>query len=536
MIDKNTNWEVAKPLVLSLAVIVGMIFGSRLTVSSPVIQLPVSDTSERSNIAAEALRYIYSHYVDTLDMGKLNEEAIRVIMTKLDPHSTYIPPAELQGVNRKMQGHYKGIGIEFLSIEDTLYVTKVIEDSPAYKIGLEIGDKILSYNDFILSGTNTDPNTIALNMLNIVDDEISIKILRQNDTLIFNTVRERINTSTIPIAITLDDDINYIKIESFNADTYREFMESVENFSIDGKIKNLIIDVRDNPGGYLDAIIKIVSQLFEEKGKMIVYTEGASSRKVEYKTGGRSFFDIENIIILVNETSASASEILAGAIQDHDRGMVIGKRTFGKGLVQEQYPLSNGGAIRLTVSRFYTPSGRSIQKDFLGSLEDYEKEVYTRQPDSLFVSDTMRTFRTSVGRTVYGGGGITPDIFINTSPVGFGPLREISQLVLVKDILKVYQYYDLVEDSNSSKSFWQRLQSDFNILKSSEKLNFEKNTLDYISLDEKSAKDYFIERIMYMKFGQAETLKYVYNNDLYIKKAIELLRSNTLKELLSPRN
>lgn len=533
MSDKKTNWEIAKPLLLSLTVIIGMIFGSRLTVTSPVIQLPRSETPERSNnIAAEVLRYINSHYVDTLDMAMLNEEAMKAVMAQLDPHSTYIPPAELQGINRKMQGHYKGIGIEFLSIEDTLYVTKIMEESPAARIGLEIGDKILSYNDFQLSGAKTDPNTIALNMLNMTGDEVNIKVLRQRDTLVFNTVRERINTSTIPVAITLEDDISYIRIESFNADTYREFMQAVEEFSIDGKIRNLLIDVRDNPGGYLDAVIKIVSQLFEEKGKMIVYTEGAASRKVEYKTGGRSFFTIENIIVLVDETSASASEILAGAVQDHDRGLVLGKRTFGKGLVQEQYPLSNGGAVRLTVSRFYTPSGRSIQKDFLGSLEDYEKEVYTRQPDSLFVSDSMKSFRTAAGRIVFGGGGITPDIYVDNSPPGFRSFREISRLILVKDILKAYQYFDSVEESPSGK-FWDRLNAELNISELSAILDFEKNTLNYIAVDELSAKDYFIERIMDMKFGRAETLKHTYKNDLYIKKAVDLFLSGSFTKLLN---
>ncbi len=531
MNENKSSWEIAKPLLLSLAVIVGMIFGSKLVVSSPVMKIPKSDFSERHSVVAEALRYINSHYVDTLNMGKLNEVAMTAIISQLDPHSAYIPPLELQAIQQKMQGHYKGIGIEFLTIDDTIYITKIIEESPASKIGLQIGDKVISYNNIKLSGSKIDPQILASKMLEIEDDNISITVNRDRDTLEFQTVREKILTTSIPIYATLEDNVNYIKIESFNADTYKEFMEAVEDFHSQGAIENLIIDVRDNPGGYLDAVIKIISQLFEEKDKMIVYTEGLYSNKAEYKTSGKSFFKIENIVVLVNEASASASEILAGAIQDHDRGLVIGKRTFGKGLVQEQYPLSNGGAIRLTVSKFYTPSGRSIQKDFLANIHEYENEIYNRQNDSLFSADSVNVFSTSAGRKVFGGGGISPDILIGPISGPYTDIQKISNLILVKDILKVYEYLEnKIEDT--PLEYFELRNSDFKLSELENYSDFHPNTRNYIAINEKIATNYFIEKIMDMRFGALETIKHTYINDNYIMKAIEIFNSPLYSETL----
>ena len=421
MIDQTPpKSRVQLPLILAAVLAGGMFIGQQLPrYEQNVHFLPNSyKTGQAAGALDEILRYIDAKYVDTVDLDEIKEGAITHLLEQLDPHSVYISPDELQHVEEDMSGNFEGIGIEFLVVDDTIQVVTPLAGGPSETAGIQAGDKIVTIADSVVAGVKVNNASIYKRLRGAKGTTVKIGILRgvEKNLREFNVVRDVIPVHSVDVAYMLDDKTGYLKINRFSAPTYQEFMESLRPLVEEKGMRNLVLDLRGNPGGYLNEATELLSQFFAD-GKLLVYTQGRTEERREYTSNGRARFDIQNIAVLIDEGSASASEIVAGAIQDHDRGWVVGRRSFGKGLVQEQYPLSDGGAIRLTVSRYYTPSGRSIQRDYKNG-KDYDHETDRRlengelsDASKITVEDSTKYY-TGSGRIVYGGGGITPDVFI----------------------------------------------------------------------------------------------------------------------------
>jgi carboxyl-terminal processing protease len=389
-----------KPILYSLLVVVGILIGSSRNNNSE----KVNEGSKINRI----LKLIDEHYVDTLD-EKFEEKMINLIIKDLDPHTTYIPKKEYKNVNENMSGEFSGIGIEFNIINDTIVVVSPISNGPSEKLGIISGDKIIKIDGENFAGIGLENDDVIKNLRGKQDTYVNVYIQRNNlkELIEFKIKREQIPIYSIDASIMLDKINGYIKINRFSATTIKEFDEAIKKLKA-LKVENLILDLRDNPGGYLHAAASI-SDEFLKKGELIVFTEGRNRDRNEIFASSNGKLEDIKVIILINEGSASASEIIAGAIQDNDRGEIVGRRSFGKGLVQEEIKLDDGTAIRLTTQRYYTPSGRCIQKEYGESNKDYYMEQYLRS-DSAKV-DTIQ-FLTKNGRIVYAGGGITPDYII----------------------------------------------------------------------------------------------------------------------------
>lgn len=356
----------------------------------------ISDANYSGRQVEEIIRFLETKYVGDISSDELVEKAIQAIMKGLDPHTHYFPPDQVDELEEKTKGHYVGIGVEIMFIGDSLVVLYPKENSPAEKAGIKPGDYIIAINDHEIPADSMT----ELEIIDLIKGsrgsriKLRIKPMLEDEIKTIDIVRDEIKVPSILSAYMVDTTVAYIRISRFTNTTYKEFMDQWERLATKENAKHLILDLRDNPGGYLREAVNILSQIFSEEGKILVYTEGKNHNRNEYKSTGKVFFTVENVAILINENSASASEIIAGCIQDQDRGVVIGTRSYGKGLVQEQYELSNGATLRLTVSKYYTPSGRLIQKAY----------------DEESIVDTTEIFKTANGRLVRAGGGIEPDI------------------------------------------------------------------------------------------------------------------------------
>jgi len=409
------------PLAFAFVLIIGILLGVKLQKEVPIVPQPKGDSlvEVKPGKIEELLRYIEARYVDEVDRDELIQKAIDNLLKELDPHSIYIPSDQLQRVNEGLDGNFDGIGIEFLVVEDTIVVIKPTENGPSDKAGIIAGDKIVSVGDSLIVGDKLNETNIIDSLRGERGTDVRIGIIREGNPNIqyFEVTRDQIPIHSVDAAYMLNQSTGYIKINRFSSTTHTEFLRNLERMVDEDGLKKVVIDVRDNPGGYLQEATSILNQFFKDKNKLLVYTEGLNVHRSDYETTGNSFFDLEDIAVLVDEGSASASEILAGAIQDYDRGIIVGRRTFGKGLVQEQYNLSDDSAIRLTIARYYTPSGRSIQRNY-ENLADYDDEISKRlesgelyNGERLAAVDTTRYY-TEEGRVVYGGGGIIPDVFV----------------------------------------------------------------------------------------------------------------------------
>lgn len=364
--------------------------------------------------------YIEARYVSEPRTEELYHTAIEAVLSELDPHSSYIPADELQELTESMEGNFEGIGIEYLVVNDTITVVSALVDGPADKAGLLTGDQIIFVEDSLVTSVSKSGIEPASLMRGHVGTDVNIRVKRAGNSqelIKFTMTREPIPVYSVDAAYPIDAETTYIKINRFSQNTYSEFMTALEKQMEEAQTKNLILDLRGNPGGYLQEATKLLSELFVERGTLLVYTEGRSSSRQSYKSTGRARYNIQKIAILVDGGSASASEIVAGAVQDHDRGIIVGRRTFGKGLVQEQYPLSDGSALRLTVARYYTPSDRSIQREY-DQEEDYRGDLGRRYASGELTGrtaasvDSSLIYYTDSGHPVFGGGGITPDYYV----------------------------------------------------------------------------------------------------------------------------
>lgn len=433
------------PLVISIAIVLGIVIGNYISTKKFTL-----DKDRKINAV---LNLIQSEYVDSIDVKDLVEQAIPAIIGNLDPHSYYIPASDIRAENEKLDGSLSGIGVSFFMMNDTANVDQVIPNGPAEKVGMLAGDRIISVNGESIVGGTLTAEGIRSKIRGEKGTKVRIGVKRNTSkkTLTFTIARDDIPMNTIDVSYMLDDKTGYIKIAQFGKNTYDEFFAALSKLKKDGASR-YIVDLRGNPGGYMEMAILMVNE-FLEQGELIVYTKGRKEREdIQVWSDDQGSFHDAQVAVLIDEYSASASEIMAGALQDNDRGLVVGRRSFGKGLVQKQIYLPDSSAIRLTIARYYTPSHRCIQKDYtLGDEDDYSKELYDRyshgelySADSIKV-DKSKIFRTANGRIVYGGGGIVPDIFVPNDTTGITTYyRAVANLGLLQQY--VYTYVDINRD------------------------------------------------------------------------------------------
>lgn len=433
------------PLVISIAIVLGIVIGNYISTKKFTL-----DKDRKINAV---LNLIQSEYVDSIDVKDLVEQAIPAIIGNLDPHSYYIPASDIRAENEKLDGSLSGIGVSFFMMNDTANVDQVIPNGPAEKVGMLAGDRIISVNGESIVGGTLTAEGIRSKIRGEKGTKVKIGVKRNSSkkTLTFTITRDDIPMNTVDVSYMIDDKTGYIKIAQFGKNTYDEFFAALSKLKKDGASR-YIVDLRGNPGGYMEMAILMVNE-FLEQGELIVYTKGRKEREdIQVWSDDQGSFHDAQVAVLIDEYSASASEIMAGALQDNDRGLVVGRRSFGKGLVQKQIYLPDSSAIRLTIARYYTPSHRCIQKDYtLGDEDDYSKELYDRythgelySADSIKV-DKSRIFRTANGRIVYGGGGIVPDIFVPNDTTGITTYyRTVANLGLLQQY--VYTYVDINRD------------------------------------------------------------------------------------------
>ena len=425
LIPKNMSQKINKiylPILFAIVLIAGFFLGKALN-KNPYQNY--AHLLQTDNKLSRVVSYIENRYVDTISRNKLEEAAIPALLEELDPHSVYIPASEMQSVSEDMRGNFEGIGVMFTHQKDTSIITSVITGGPSNKVGVLAGDRIIMVNDSLIAGQNISSNDIMGMLKGEKGTKVKISIERKNvpELIEVEIIRDEIPLYSVDVSYMINDEIGYIKINRFAETTYKEFVQGVKKLK-KHNIKKLVLDLRGNTGGYMIAATNIVDQFLDE-GKLIVYTQGKASPRQEIFSTARGVCKDIDLIVLQDEFAASASEILAGAIQDNDRGIIIGRRSFGKGLVQEPYQLSDGSVIRLTIARYYTPTGRSIQKPYGEDKSEYYNDINERyqhgefsEADSIQFADSLK-FVTPKGNIVYGGGGIMPDIFVPLDTTGY---------------------------------------------------------------------------------------------------------------------
>jgi carboxyl-terminal processing protease len=519
----NKKLQVWLPLIFSLVMIAGMFFGYQL-----------QDPFKKNNRSSlqEAVDLIKLKYVDPVHIDSLETGAIEEIVNNLDPHSVYFPPVELKEANEDLAGNFEGIGVEFNVFNDTVNVVYVIPGGPSDKAGLQIGDKLLKANDSSLTTRSFDTDEIKKLIRGERNSKVVLQILRGNQQLTIPVIRGTIPVPSVDAAYMIDSKTGYIKLNKFTETSYEEFMGGMEQLQKKG-MQQLILDLRGNGGGFMNEAIDMADEFLDDS-KLVVYTEGSNSKKREFRCKRQGLFENGKLTVLIDELSASASEILAGALQDWDRATIIGRRSFGKGLVQEQYELSDGSAIRLTVARYYTPLGRSIQRSYEKGKKVYMDELWNRFSNGeLLYADSNKVnngkqFKTRGGKIVYGGGGIMPDIFVPIDTNGYEP--KVNRLLIDGNFNGfVYDYYlrhrkqidqytnatDYTQRFNNSVEMWNGLvnyavKDSVNLTNVSEK---EKESL------QKRLKAY-LARFRWRNAGYYQVLN---SDDAVIKKAEEVL-------------
>ncbi len=444
------------PIILALVLILGIFIGNILKKNHTSEHFIIYPQADKLN---DVLNYIVEEYVDLVSKNELVELAIPEILLKLDPHSVYIPAKELLSMEEPLQGSFEGIGIEFNIQNDTIIVVNTISGGPSELIGILPGDRIVKINDTLVAGINISNYEVQKKLKGKQGTKVKVSILRSSELSVafatdillnFVITRDKIPLYSVDVAYMVNDIVGYIKISKFSRTTYAEFIKAIKKLSASGGktkgLKKLIVDLRGNGGGYMDAAIKIADEFLEDK-KLIVYTEGKSRKKtVSYATEKGICHNLK-LAVLIDEWSASASEIFAGAIQDNDRGTIIGRRSFGKGLVQQPTFFTDGSSLRLTIARYYTPSGRCIQKPYNNGAAHYYYDIDARfkhgefeTTDSIHFADSLK-YTTKGGKVVYGGGGIMPDIFVPLDTTLFSDyLTQITNKGLIYQF--AFQYAD----------------------------------------------------------------------------------------------
>lgn len=434
----NKKLQVWLPLLFAITMIMGIFIGFKMRDEIPgkpffyrEKQLPIQ----------EILNLINNKYVDTVNLEALSDTAVNALLAKLDPHSVYIPASELDAVNEDIAGSFYGIGIEFTILNDTLNVVNVLKDGPSAKAGLQVGDRLLKANGHPIAGKKINTDSIRVLLRGERGTQVEIELLRGTQVKKIPVTRDMIPVSSVDASYMIDSITGYIRLNKFSQQTYREFMISLEALKKQG-LKKLILDLRGNGGGVLEEAVEIADEFLSDD-KLITYTVGQHFPKKEYRCRRVGQFETGELVVLADEGTASASEVLIGALQDWDRASIVGRRSFGKGLVQDQFDLSDKSALRLTVARYYTPVGRNIQRPYSNGGKAYYEEIEHRFTDGESFSadsikyDSSKMFRTAAGKKIFGGGGITPDYFV---PADTGKLGLVLHKIYAKGLLADYGY------------------------------------------------------------------------------------------------
>ncbi len=441
--EGNKKFYMRLPLFIGLSICAGILIGAEMFGG----QTNHKNIDQNASKIKDVLSYLDKYYVDTVDTEKLTEEAIRQMLQELDPHTSYIPVEEIKAANEGLEGNFEGIGIEFNIFQDTLYVVTPLTGGPSEEVGLKAGDKIIRVDGKNIAGINLTTQQVFKYLKGKKGTKVVLSVMRRGikELLEFTIKRDKIPIFTVDVGFMIDKTTGYVKINRFGAKTYDEFKTQLKNLQGQG-MRRLVLDLRDNPGGYMGTAIKIADEFLSDD-KTIVYTKGKERRfNEEAKATKAGDFEEGTLIVLVNEGSASASEIVSGALQDHDRALIVGRRTFGKGLVQKPIELDDGSELRLTISRYYIPSGRSIQRPYeKGKSDKYSADYYERtQSGELFHVDSIKfdksqKYQTASGREVYGGGGVMPDYFVAQDTSFFSNyLQKLYGLNLVREFVLNY--------------------------------------------------------------------------------------------------
>lgn len=525
------------PFLMAVCVVAGIVVGTFYAHHFSGNKLGIINTS--SNKLNALLRIIDDQYVDTVKMTDLVEEAMPLILSELDPHSSYIPAKDLQAVNAELKGSFSGVGIQFTIQDDTIHVNSVVEGGPSEKVGLLAGDRIVEIDDSVFVGKIVNNNEAMRRLKGEKGTQVKLGVYRpgEKELLHFTVIRGDIPTRSIDTAYLIDGKFGYVNVTKFGETTYTELLIALAKLN-QADCEGLIVDLRGNTGGYMAAAIQMVNE-FLPNHRLIVYTEGRKEPRRDYHSNGTGSNQKLPLVVLVDEGSASASEIFAGAIQDNDRGTIVGRRSFGKGLVQQPIEFSDGSAIRLTIARYYTPSGRCIQKPYdKGNDEDYEMDLITRYEHGEFFSadsikqNTTDLYYTELGRPVYGGGGIMPDIFVPQDTTG---MTSYFRMAATRGLIVRYTFEYTDHHRNELQAF-KTSEELVKYLKKQNLLNLfatyaeskglkRRNNLLYQSktLFEQS----LYGNIVYNMLGKEAYLQYLNLTDKTVQKALEVLKSGT---------
>ena len=523
------------PLLMAVSVVVGILIGTFYANHYSGNRLSIINSG--SNKLNNLLRLVDDQYVDTVNVNDLVEKAMPQILAELDPHSVYISAKDMEVMNDDLKGSFSGVGIEFTIRQDTLHVQNVIKNGPAERAGVIAGDMIVKVDDQNFTGKTLTNEEAMHRLKGPKDTKVKLGILRNKEKTIRNFVVTRgdIPTKSVTAAYMLNDNTGYIRIKNFGENTYPELLIALAKLS-QQRFENLTIDLRGNTGGYLESAVQIANE-FLPKGQLIVYTQGRKSARQEYRSDGRGSYQQIPLVVLIDEGSASASEILAGAIQDNDRGTIIGRRSFGKGLVQKPMAFNDGSMIRLTIARYYSPSGRCIQKPYVsGDNKDYEEDLLARYEHGEFFSQdsikhTGPAYKTRIGREVFGGGGITPDIFVAEDTVdvtSYYKQASMSGLIL--------QFAFDYTDNNRQKLNEYKTAKDLAkyLVKQNSVEQFatfaEKNGLKrrnlMIQRSHKLLERYINSRIIYNMMSEEAWLQYLNDDDPAIKETLKVFQAD----------
>lgn len=523
--------EYLMPIIMAVCVVVGVLIGTFCAnhFAGDRLQIINSGSSRLTNL----LHVIDDQYVDAVDIDSLVDKAIPQILGELDPHSVYIPAAEAKQAEDDLKGSFSGVGIEFTIREDTVRVQNVLPNGPSERAGLLAGDKIVTVDGKSFVGKDIT-NDIAMKTLKgPKDSKVKIGVLRYGSKTpkTFEITRGNVIQHSITSTYMLDETTGYIKIRNFGENTYPEFLAALAQLS-QQRAENLVIDLRDNTGGLLQAV-SLMANEFLDKGQLIVYTEGRRSPREDIVADGRGAYKQMPLVVLINEISASASEIFAGAIQDNDRGTIVGRRSFGKGLVQQQMNFTDGSLLRLTVARYYTPSGRCIQKPYLpGQGLKYEEDLLERYENGeLYSADSIhnngKAFKTSIGRIVYDGGGITPDVFVPEDTLGMTSYyKEAAMSGLIMQF--AYQYTDnnrqqlkAFSTAEEMNAFLDKQPLVDNFANYAESKGMQRRNL-MIEKSRRLFKRYLHSRIIYNMLNENALMQYLNKDDQVIKEALDI--------------